>query len=63
MNEYGAKSSALCTFIAFPNHPHQSRRGRSRRYVRAALLCVTCDVPAARKVGGIVGHSALMFKM
>ena len=32
----------------------------SRRYVRAALLCVSCDIPAARKVCGIVGHSALM---
>lgn len=31
-----------------------------RRFVRAALLCVSCDLPAARKVCGIVGHSALM---
>ena len=30
------------------------------RCVRAALLCVSCDLPTARNVGGIVGHSALM---
>lgn len=28
-------------------------------YVRGALLGVICDVPASRKVGGYVGHSAL----
>jgi hypothetical protein len=28
-----------------------------RTYVRAALLCVSCDVPASRKVAGLVGHS------
>ena len=27
--------------------------------VRAALLCTACDIPAARKVSGFVGHSAL----
>ena len=27
--------------------------------VRAALLCVTCDIPAARKVCGFVRHRAL----
>ena len=26
--------------------------------VRAALLCTCCDIPAARKVSGFVGHSA-----
>ena len=26
--------------------------------VRGALLCVGCDIPAARKVGGFVGHRA-----
>ena len=26
--------------------------------VRAALLCTYCDIPAARKVSGFVGHSA-----
>lgn len=26
--------------------------------VRAALLCVACDIPAARKVCGFVGHQA-----
>ena len=26
--------------------------------VRAALLCTSCDIPAARKVSGFVGHSA-----
>ena len=24
--------------------------------VRAAISCVSCDVPAARKIGGFVGH-------
>lgn len=27
--------------------------------VRGALLCVGCDIPAARKVCGFVGHQAL----
>lgn len=27
--------------------------------VRAALLCVGCDIPAARKVCGFVGHGGL----
>ena len=27
--------------------------------VRAALICVTCDVPAARKVCGFVGYKTL----
>lgn len=27
--------------------------------VRAALLCVACDIPASRKVCGFVGHTAL----
>lgn len=31
----------------------------SSTLVRAALLCVTCDIPAARKVCGFVGHNAL----
>ena len=26
--------------------------------VRAALICVSCDIPAARKVCGFVGHKA-----
>ena len=26
--------------------------------VRGALLCVGCDIPAARKVGGFLGHRA-----
>ena len=34
--------------------------GQFRMYIRAALLCVSCDIPAARKVCGIIGHSALM---
>lgn len=28
-------------------------------YVRAALLCCACDIPAARKVCGFMGHGAL----
>ena len=28
--------------------------------VRAALLCVGCDIPAARKVCGILGYRATM---
>ena len=31
----------------------------NKRFVRAALVCVSCDVPASRKVGGLVGFSAL----
>ena len=27
-------------------------------FVRAALICTACDIPAARKVSGFVGHSA-----
>ena len=34
-------------------------RGNEKRFVRAALLCVSCDVPASRKVAGVVGHNAL----
>ena len=34
--------------------------GQFRKYIRAALLCLSCDIPASRKVCGIVGHSALM---
>ncbi len=30
-----------------------------RIYVRAALLCCACDIPAARKVCGFMGHAAL----
>ncbi len=26
--------------------------------VRAALICVSCDIPASRKVSGFVGHNA-----
>ena len=32
--------------------------GKNRRKFRAALLCVCCDVPATRKVGGFMGHNA-----
>ena len=28
--------------------------------IRAALICVACDIPAARKVCGFVGHRATM---
>ena len=28
--------------------------------IRCALLCVACDMPASRKVCGILGHSALL---
>ena len=34
--------------------------GQFRKYVRAALLCISCDLPAARKVCVIVGHSTLI---
>ena len=27
--------------------------------VRAGLICVSCDIPASRKLNGFVGHSAL----
>ena len=27
-------------------------------FVRAALLCTSCDIPASRKVSGFVGHNA-----
>ena len=29
------------------------------KLIRAALLCISCDIPAARKLTGFVGHSAL----
>ena len=32
---------------------------QSQVVVRAALLCTACDIPAARKVSGFVGHNAL----
>ena len=32
--------------------------GSRQRYVRGALLAVSSDVPACRKIGGFVGHSA-----
>ncbi len=28
--------------------------------VRAALLCVTCDIPAAKKVCGFMGHAGCL---
>ena len=31
----------------------------SQVVVRAALTCTACDIPAARKVSGFVGHNAL----
>ena len=33
--------------------------GKDNRLVKAALICVSCDTPAARKTGGFVGHSSL----
>ena len=30
------------------------------QWVRCALLCVTCDIPACRKVCGFLGHSATL---
>ena len=30
-----------------------------QQFVRAALLCVACDIPAGRKVSGFVGHRAI----
>lgn len=32
--------------------------GVGKKKVRCALLCVACDIPAGRKVGGFLGHSA-----
>ena len=34
-------------------------KDKSPVFVRAALLCVGCDIPAARKTCGFVGHGAL----
>ena len=31
--------------------------------VRAALLCVACDIPASRKTSGFVGHTSWLLKM
>ena len=28
-----------------------------KKTIRAALSCIACDVPAARKVGGFIGHN------
>ena len=27
--------------------------------IKAVLLCITCDTPASRKIGGFLGHAAL----
>ncbi len=29
------------------------------REIKAVLLCVACDIPTSRKVGGFLGHGAL----
>ena len=36
-----------------------SRSIRFAERYRAALVCVTCDIPASRKVGGFLGHDLL----
>lgn len=33
-------------------------KSQSQVVVRAALICTACDIPAARKVSGFVGHNA-----
>ena len=30
----------------------------SMKFVRVALICVACDIPAARKIAGFMGHNA-----
>ena len=34
-------------------------QSKNQSFVRAALLCIACDIPAGRKVCGFVGHRAL----
>ena len=36
------------------------RTHNSSVLVRSALLCVACDIPAARKVCGFVAHNSLL---
>ena len=38
-------------YISVPSHSHTIR-------IRAALLCVSCDIPACRKVCGFLGHNS-----
>lgn len=33
---------------------------RHEMFVRAALMCISCDIPASRKVAGYVGHNAIL---
>lgn len=37
--------------------PMQTPEGE--KDIKAVLLCVACDIPASRKVGGFLGHGAL----
>ena len=37
---------------------HLDVHGCHKALVRFALLCLACDLPAGRKVGGFLGHSA-----
>ena len=34
------------------------QHGTVQKLVRCALLCVSCDLPAGRKVCGFLGHAA-----
>ena len=38
--------------------PVKTFTGIKDEFVRAALLCVSCDLPAAQKTCGFLGHSA-----
>lgn len=40
--------------ISCPSHPLKNI------YIRAALTCCACDIPATRKLCGFVGHNAKM---
>ena len=41
-------------YIPIPSHPLK------KIFIRAVLICCTCDIPATRKLCGFVGHNATM---
>ena len=49
VGDLNALWKGLC--ISIPSYSHIVR-------IRAALLCVSCDIPACRKVCGFLGHNA-----